>query len=57
VKSLQFHPWQRLCENTSNPTHGSAWMIQVQPTNRGDSLSPSNPTQLSAWDYNTFRQS
>ena len=26
------HPRQRLCEKSENPTHGSGWIVQTQPT-------------------------
>ena len=37
------------CENSGNPTHGSGWIVQVQPTNQGGSIASSNPTHSSGW--------
>jgi glycine cleavage system H lipoate-binding protein len=34
---------------TSNPTHGSGWIVQVQPTNEYGSIASSNPTHGSGW--------
>src|SRR5882762_938428 len=33
----------------ANPTHGSGWIVQVQPTNQGDATSSLNPTHGSGW--------
>ncbi len=42
-------PRQRLCEDSRNPTHGSGWIVQVQPTNEGGSTASLNPTHGSGW--------
>ena len=34
VKNRKYHPLPRLHENILNTTHGSGWIIQVQPTER-----------------------
>src|SRR6266404_2369186 len=35
--------------SSSNPTHGSGWIVQPQPTNEGGSPASSNPTHGSGW--------
>src|SRR5262252_1158288 len=34
VKDPKSHPRRRHCVKILNPTHGSGWMVQVQPTRR-----------------------
>src|SRR2546427_78429 len=40
---------QRLCENSGNTTHGSEWIVQVQPTKRRLETHLVNPTHGSGW--------
>jgi hypothetical protein len=45
----RYHRLMKQCENSGNPTHGSGWIVQAQPTNEGGSTASLNPTRGSGW--------
>jgi hypothetical protein len=48
-KPREYRPRQRMCKYFSNTTHGSGWIVQVQPTNECGSIASLNPTHGSGW--------